>query len=78
MESKPKKELIRITGYEGEVKVDTTGRAKGRGVYICRSAECLRAAMKKNALRRNLEMEMSKDQETQLEAQLESMLMTDE
>lgn len=78
MESKPKKELIRITGYEGEVKVDTTGRAKGRGVYICRSAECLKMAMKKNALRRNLEMEMSKDQETQLEAQLESMLMTDE
>ena len=35
MESKPKGELIRIAGFEGQVCVDTTGRAKGRGVYIC-------------------------------------------
>ena len=32
MESKPKNELIRIAGYENEVTLDLTGRAKGRGV----------------------------------------------
>ncbi|MCI5886048.1 MAG: YlxR family protein [Clostridiales bacterium] len=75
MESRPKKELIRIAGYEGEVSVDITGRAKGRGAYICRNADCLKLAIRKNALKRNLEMEMSSEQEEQLIAQLESMLM---
>lgn len=75
MESRPKKELIRIAGYEGEVSVDITGRAKGRGAYICRNAACLKLAIRKNALKRNLGMEMSSEQEEQLIAQLESMLM---
>ena len=47
MESKPKKELIRIAGYEGQVALDPTGKAKGRGVYLCPNAECLAKAKKK-------------------------------
>ena len=54
MESKPKKDLIRIAYYEGELSLDPTGKAKGRGVYLCRdSAECAALAKKKNALQRN-------------------------
>ena len=41
-ESKPKKELIRIVKTpEGEMLVDDTGRANGRGAYICNDPECL-------------------------------------
>ena len=44
MESKPKKELIRIAGYEGEVSLDPTGKAKGRGAYLCPNRQCLEKA----------------------------------
>lgn len=54
MESKPKQELLRIACYEGVLTVDLTGRAKGRGVYLCRSSrDCLEKARKKKALQRN-------------------------
>ena len=36
MESKPKQEMTRIAFYEGKLTVDLTGRALGRGVYLCR------------------------------------------
>jgi len=62
MESKPKKELVRLAGYEGNVSIDLTGKAKGRGVYLCMGAECFEKAVKKKALSRSLEMEISKEQ----------------
>ncbi|MFR7990139.1 MAG: RNase P modulator RnpM [Anaerovoracaceae bacterium] len=55
MESKPKKELIRIACYEGELTLDTTGRAKGRGVYLCRSRECMEKAKKRKAIQRSFD-----------------------
>ena len=55
-EMKPKAELIRIVKpQEGDASVDRTGRAAGRGAYICRSVECLRKAQKSRALERALE-----------------------
>ena len=46
-EMKPKKELIRVVkSPEGEVSLDLTGKKPGRGAYVCRSADCLRAARK--------------------------------
>ena len=62
MESKPKRELVRLAGYEGNVTIDLTGKAKGRGVYLCSSVECFNTAVKKKALSRSLEMEISKEQ----------------
>lgn len=62
MESKPKRELIRIAGYEGRVSIDATGKAKGRGVYICPSADCLAKAVKKKAILRNINVEVTKEQ----------------
>lgn len=44
-EMKPKKELVRVVkSPEGEVSLDLTGRKPGRGAYVCRSADCLKAA----------------------------------
>jgi predicted RNA-binding protein YlxR (DUF448 family) len=61
MESKPKKEMIRIAAYEGEVTLDLTGKAKGRGVYLCPRGGCLSKALKKNALRRNFNQDIEEE-----------------
>ncbi len=61
MESKPKKELVRIASYEGDVSLDLTGRAKGRGVYLCPKGDCLRKAKKKNALQRSFNENIPED-----------------
>ncbi|MBQ6370568.1 MAG: YlxR family protein [Firmicutes bacterium] len=66
MESKPKNTLIRIACYEGEVSIDPTGKAKGRGVYLCPSEECLTKAKKKKALQRSFGTELTEAQEDQL------------
>ncbi|MEA5059784.1 MAG: YlxR family protein [Clostridia bacterium] len=55
-EMRPKKELIRIVrSPEGEVHADFTGKAPGRGAYVCKNAECLARAQKIRALERALE-----------------------
>ena len=55
-EMRPKKELIRIVrSPEGTVHADFTGRAPGRGAYLCKSAACLAKAQKTKALERALE-----------------------
>lgn len=59
MESKPKDSMIRIACYEGEVNVDPGGKAKGRGVYMCPSRQCIEKARKKRALQRSFETEIS-------------------
>ncbi len=72
MESKPKQELIRITCYEGNVSVDPTGKARGRGVYLCRSADCLAKAEKKKALQRSFSVQLTEEQEQALMEELKS------
>ena len=55
-EHKPKKELIRVVkSNEDEVTVDFTGKANGRGAYICNDKKCFELAIKKNAFNRALE-----------------------
>ena len=54
-EHRPKREFVRIVrSPEGEVSLDYSGKANGRGAYLCRNAECLRRAVKANALERAL------------------------
>ena len=61
-ESKPKKELIRIVKTpEGEMLVDDTGRANGRGSYICNDPECLQKAIKSKGLNRAFKMNVDTD-----------------
>lgn len=46
-EMKPKKELVRVVkSPEGEISLDLTGRKPGRGAYVCRNIDCLKAARK--------------------------------
>jgi predicted RNA-binding protein YlxR (DUF448 family) len=53
---RPKKELTRVVRTpEGRVVVDPTGRANGRGAYLCLKTACLEKAVKSRALERALE-----------------------
>ena len=50
----PKKEMLRIVRTtEGEFVLDATGKANGRGAYICRNKECLLKAVKNKGLERS-------------------------
>ena len=52
---KDKKDLIRIVkNKEGIITVDRTGKAQGRGAYICDNIECLEKAIKTKRLERSL------------------------
>jgi predicted RNA-binding protein YlxR (DUF448 family) len=57
MESKPKRELIRIASSDGGAFVDESGRANGRGIYLCQNEVCFDAARKKRAVGRGLGIE---------------------
>lgn len=58
MEESPKRELLRvIKSPEGQVRYDPTGRANGRGAYVCAQLSCVEAARKKKALSRALKAE---------------------
>lgn len=45
-EMKPKKQLIRIVCTPNGVVVDETGKLNGRGVYLCKSKECVDKSVK--------------------------------
>lgn len=48
----PKKELNRIVKSGEEIFFDKTGRANGRGAYVCSNPECMKKLKKQKALNR--------------------------
>ena len=57
-----KKTLMRIVkSPEGMLKLDTTGKAHGRGAYICPEIACLEKAKKTRALERALEYPLTEE-----------------
>lgn len=72
-EIKLKKELIRIVkNKNGDISVDKTGKAQGRGAYICDNIQCLEKAIKTKKLERNFETKI----ETQLYENLKKEMIT--
>ena len=70
-EMKEKKEMIRILKTpEDEIILDTTGRANGRGAYICNSADCLSKAIKNKDLERSLKSQIPEDVSARLKEEL--------
>ena len=56
-EQLPKQELLRIVRTkEGEVLVDETGKANGRGAYIKKDIDVLEKAIKEKILEKKLEI----------------------
>ncbi len=58
-EMKLKKELVRIVkSPDGTVSLDRSGKANGRGAYICHNAECYKKAVKARRLEKAFSIEI--------------------
>lgn len=59
---KDKKDLIRIVkDNENNISIDKTGKANGRGAYICDDIECLEKAIKNNRIEKSFKMKIDKN-----------------
>jgi predicted RNA-binding protein YlxR (DUF448 family) len=71
-EEKGKNELIRIVKTaEGKIETDLTGKANGRGAYICKSGECIAKARKERRLEKALKCAIESETYDSLEAFLQ-------
>lgn len=71
-EQKNKRELIRVVkNKEGEIALDLTGKANGRGAYICKSIECFEKSRKRKAIERALQSNISDDLYASMRKELE-------
>lgn len=53
-EKKQKKQLVRVVKQkDGVIFIDKTGKADGRGAYVCNNLECLNLLKKKRGLERS-------------------------
>jgi predicted RNA-binding protein YlxR (DUF448 family) len=63
-----KREFLRIVrAPDGTVSIDTTGRANGRGAYLCADGSCWSVALKKKAIERALSASLPADVRAHLE-----------
>lgn len=75
-QSFPKKELLRVVkNAQGGIGFDITGRANGRGAYLCKKQECLAACLKSKALNRAFETNVPPEVYEQLKARLAEVLV---
>lgn len=61
MTSYPKSGLIRLTCEGDRPVIDRDGRYAGRGVYLCRNAECVEKARKNRAFNRSYKKNFEKE-----------------
>jgi predicted RNA-binding protein YlxR (DUF448 family) len=74
-ETKDKRSLIRVVRTpEGKVMVDPTGKANGRGAYLCQQVSCWERSLQKNLLGRVLKVTISEEELTALRLFLETEL----
>ena len=55
---KPKKELVRVVKFGDSIKLDLTGKANGRGAYVCNDKECIAKLKKQKMLNRAFSCEV--------------------
>jgi len=65
---RPKRDLVRIVrAPDGTVALDPSGRAAGRGAYLCSDPTCWPAALKKSTIERALAAPLPADLRSRLE-----------
>lgn len=58
-QARPKREMVRIVrGLDGTVALDPTGKANGRGAYLCAKTTCWEQALKRRSLNHALKSEL--------------------
>ena len=71
-EKREKRDLLRVVRTpEGQVVFDPRGKVSGRGVYICRSRQCLERAIKSRVFERTLELPLPEETVQALREQTE-------
>ena len=66
-----KNSLVRIVKIpSGDIVLDKTGKISGRGAYICKSAVCLKKAVKASRIERSLGAEIPEEVYLKLEEEL--------
>ncbi len=69
-EVKDKRELIRVVRTpSGQIILDPTGKANGRGAYLCRTTDCLQIGLQKGHLARALKTTLSMTELETLQAE---------
>lgn len=72
-EMKPKLQLVRIVrSPEGAISLDRSGKANGRGAYICRSVECYKKAVKSKKFERAFSTAIPENVSEQIVKELET------
>ena len=72
-EMKPKRDLIRVVrSPEGAISLDKTGKANGRGAYLCPDTACLKKCAKRKSLERAFKCQMPSEVYEGLEGELTS------
>lgn len=66
-EMKPKKEMARIVKSGEEIRLDLTGKANGRGAYICNDGECVKKLRKYKLLSKAFSCAVSDEIYTEIE-----------
>lgn len=68
---KDKQDLIRVVRTpEGDVLLDPSGKANGRGVYLCKEASCWKKGVTKERLSQALKITVTLEQVEKLQADL--------
>lgn len=72
-----KRDLLRIVkNKDGEIFYDQTGKANGRGAYVCRNEKCINTFLDKNFLDRAYKQSIDKDKITKVKEELKSLNLT--
>ncbi|MFW6074305.1 MAG: RNase P modulator RnpM [Chloroflexota bacterium] len=63
-----KREYVRLVRSPDDMKVrvDPTGKANGRGAYLCASRACWKAALEKNAISASLKVKVDQEDRDRL------------
>ena len=68
-----KRDLLRIVRTpEGDVTFDPTGKAAGRGAYLCQDPDCFKKAVKAKLFNKLFKTEISEDAYKKLSERYES------
>ena len=74
--SSDKRQFVRfVRTPEGHVEVDPTGKANGRGAYLCADADCFETARKRRRLDSALRVTLKEDDYTRLKRDFDEILI---
>ena len=72
-------DLIRVVRTpEGKIEIDKTGKAAGRGAYICRDLECFKRSRKARRLEANLECRIPEEIYDAIESEIKNAEVSNE